>query len=205
MLTTRYKKIFNRCLEPLAASLARLGVSPSAITLSAFLLAMLVCWWFVRTEAVIPFCIAIALVGCLDGLDGAVARFSGRVTKFGGYLDAVCDRGMEAIVAVSVAWVTGYWLLVSLVLVGAFLVSYAKARAAMEVAVSNLEWPDLMERTERGVVFLAGLTLSELVSWQPMGHDLFWWALVLLIPLVYLTVIQRILRARRYIQERTTR
>lgn len=203
MLTTRYKATFNRWLEPLAVVVTRLGISPSAITLAALVLTVLVCWWFVRTAAVIPFCIAVIAVGCLDGLDGAVARCSGRVTKFGGYLDAVCDRVMESTVALSVAWVTDYWLLVSVVLVGALLVSYTKARAAMEVVVSNLEWPDLMERAERGVVFIGGLALSELVSWQPMGHDLFWWALIVLIPLVYLTVVQRIFRARRIIAERS--
>src|SRR3989338_6851038 len=48
------------------------------------------------------------------------------------------------------AEVTGYWILSMIVLAGALIVSYAKARAAMEVAISNLEWPDLMERGERG-------------------------------------------------------
>jgi len=91
------------------------------------------------------------------------------------------------------------------VLAGALLVSYAKARAAMEVAVANTEWPDLMERAERGVVFLVGLAAGALVRWYPLGHDLFWWTLVLLALLIHLTVAQRVLRARRLIQERSTR
>ena len=80
--------------------------------------------------------------------------------------------------------------------------SYAKARAAMEVAVSNLEWPDLMERAERSLLFGAGLVAGALVPWRPLGHDLFWWTLVLLALLTHLTVLQRALRARRYIRER---
>ena len=142
------------------------------------------------------------MASLLDALDGAVARVSGRVTKFGSYLDAVCDRVAEALVILSVAVVTGYWVLSSAVLAGAFLVSYTKARAAMEVPIANLEWPDLMERAERGVVYIVGLGLKPLIPWRPFGRDLFWWTLVVLTVLVYATVLQRVLRAKRLIQTR---
>ena len=203
MLTSRYKPLLNRWIAPLAASLARTGISPTAITLTGLVLTSFVCVVFVRTHAVVPFCIAILAVGCLDALDGAVARASGRVTKFGAYLDAMADRYVEAIVVLSTARVTGYWIGSMIVLAGSLLVSYAKARAAMEVPVSNLEWPDLMERTERGILFVIGLAAGALLPWQPFGHDLFWWTLLLLAILTHLTVLQRILRARRYIFERS--
>ena len=203
MITTRYKPVLSRLLHPLAARLARSGIHPSAITLTVPVLSLLVCAWFVRTQAVVPFAVVMLVVGCLDGLDGAVARAGGRTTKFGAYLDAVCDRCVEAIVALSVASVTGYWVLTMLVLVGSLLVSYTKARAAMEVSVSNEEWPDLMERTERDVLFLVGLAASALIPWRPLGHDLFWWTLVFLAILIYVTVVQRILRARHFIRERS--
>ena len=202
MLTSRYKPLLNQLLEPFAARLAQGGVPPLAITLTTPLVTLLVCLWFLRTHALLPFALVMLAVGCLDGLDGAVARASGRVTKFGAYLDAVCDRYVEAMVALSVAYVSGYWTLTMIVLVGALLVSYTKARAAMEVAVSNQEWPDLMERTERGVLFLAGLMASAIVPWRPLGYDLFWWTLVLLAVLIHLTVVQRVFRARRLIRER---
>ena len=202
MLTSRYKPILNRRLAPLAASLARIGISPTTLTIAGPILASFVCLVFVRTRAVIPFCVAIIAVGCFDALDGAVARASGRVTKFGAYLDAMADRYVEAIIVLSSAHVTGYWMVSMIVLAGSLLVSYAKARAAMEVAVSNLEWPDLMERTERSTLFIVGLAAGALLPWRPLGHDLFWWTLLALAILVHLTVVQRILRARRYILER---
>ena len=202
MLTTRYKVFFNRLFEPSAQFLIRLGFTPNVLTLSSVVLTTAVCAWFIRTGMVVPFCLLMGLIGCLDGLDGVVARTSGRVTKFGAYLDAMADRYVESLVALSVAWVTGEWLLISLVLVGALLVSYAKARAAMEVAVSNQEWPDLMERMERDGLFLLGLLVSRLVPWRPLGKDLFWWTLVGLTALIHLTVVQRILRAKRLIAER---
>ena len=205
MITTRYKLFFNRLLEPLALSLARIGVSPSALTLLAPLLASLVCLIFLRTRAVVPFCLAIMAVGCLDALDGAVARASGKVTKFGAYLDAIADRYVETIVVLAVARVTGYWALSMIVLAGSLLVSYAKARAAMEVSVSNDEWPDLMERTERDVLFVIGLAAGALLPWQPLGRDLFWWTLILLAILIHGTVAQRVLRARRFIDSRSAK
>ncbi|MBI2104832.1 MAG: CDP-alcohol phosphatidyltransferase family protein [Candidatus Omnitrophica bacterium] len=202
MLTSRYKAVINRGFEPLAAGLARAGIPPAAITLAGPLLTSLVCLWFVRTRAVLPFCAAMVVVGCLDGLDGALARAGGRVTKFGAYLDALCDRYVEGMVVLAAAAVTGYWLLSMAALTGALLVSYAKARAAMEVPVSNLEWPDLMERAERSLLFGAGLVAGAVVPWAPLGRDLFWWTLALLALLTHLTVLQRALRARRFIRER---
>ena len=203
MLATRYKPAIDRAVAPLARLVARAGIPPSAITLSIPLLTAAVCAWFLRSRAVVPFCAAMLLIGLLDGLDGAVARAAGKVTKFGAYLDALCDRYVDAFVALAAASVTGYWGPCMAVLVGALLVSYAKARAAMETPVSNLEWPDLMERTERGVLFLAGLAAGAVAPWRPLGRDLFWWTAVLLAVLTHATVMQRLLRARRFIVQRS--
>ena len=203
MLVSRYKPAVNRLLEPMARAIARTGISPSALTISGLLLSGLVCLWFLRTQQTLPFCGAILLAGGLDGIDGAVARVSGRVTKFGAYLDAMCDRYVEAMVVLSAAAVTGYWTLSLIVLAGSLLVSYAKARAAMEVPVSNEEWPDLMERTERDALFLAGLAAAAVCPWQPLGRDLFWWTLLALAVLTHLTVLQRVGRARAFIQARS--
>ena len=202
MLTARQKAVFNRLLEGPARLLAAWGVSPSLITLAGLGLVVLSCGWLLASRNLLAFCGLVGLASLADALDGAVARLSGRVTRRGAYLDAMCDRYGEVAVALSVAAVTGYWLLSTLVVVGALLVSYAKARAAMETPVSNLEWPDLMERTERGVLYLAGLAAGQLVPWRPFGRDLFWWTLVLLAVLVHATVLQRMRRARRIIPER---
>ncbi len=177
-------------------------MSPLVITLAGPILGLFVCLAFLRTGAILPFCLAITAVACLDGLDGPVARVTGRVTKFGAYLDAVCDRYFEAMVVITLAAFTGYWLWSMVGLVGSLLVSYTKARAAMEVPVSNQEWPDLMERAERSVLYILGFAAGELLPWEPLGHDLFWWTLVVLTFLIHLTVLQRIMRARRFILER---
>jgi len=202
MLTTRYKSTFEQVFRPLARLIVRFNVDPSWITVSGLAAIFLSCLWVLQTKRLLVFCVLVTLAALLDAVDGAVARASGKVTKFGAYLDAVCDRYAEACVVVSVAFVTGYWLLSTVVLVGALMVSYAKARAAMEVPVANLEWPDLMERAERGVVYIVGLAVSQVVPWRPLGRELFWWTLVLLSILIHATVLQRAWRARSFIRLR---
>jgi phosphatidylglycerophosphate synthase len=200
VITARHKPAIDRLLGPLARRLAASHISPMALTLLGPLLTSLACWWLVSTRAIVPFCLTMGVIGVLDGLDGAVARLSGRVTKVGAYLDALADRYVDALVVLTAAWVSGYWGLSLIVVVGALLVSYAKARAAMEVPISNLEWPDLMERMERSTFFLVGLLASALVSWRPLGRDLFWWTLLALAILTHLTVAQRAARAVRLIR-----
>lgn len=202
MLTTRYKVVLNRAFDVPARWLARVSISPNVVTVAGLALIGASCAFLLVTRWVVPFCFLVLLASLLDALDGAVARVSGRATKFGAYLDAICDRVGEALIVLAVAAVTGTWALSSVMLVGAMLISYAKARAAMEVPVANLEWPDLMERTERGSLYLAGLLASRLLGWRPLGHDLFWWTLVALTALIYATVAQRVLRAKRVIDAR---
>ncbi len=202
MLTSRYKPTLNRALGPIGRALHRLGVSPDTLTLTGLALIGASCLYVVLTKRLLVFCVLVTASTLFDALDGAVARAGGRTSQAGSYLDAMADRYGEGVIMLSVAAVTGTWLLSSVVLLGALLVSYAKARAAMEVPVSNQEWPDLMERAERGVVYLVGLAAGQLVTWKPLGRDLFWWTLVALAGLVHLTVWQRMGRARRLIRLR---
>lgn len=201
MLTSRYKAAFNRAIEPAAQAIARSGVSPSQLTLIGLGLVSASCLFLLLTGHRLIFCLMAAAAFLVDGLDGAVARAGGRATKFGAYLDAMCDRYAELAVMASAAAVTGYWGLSVAVISGSLLVSYAKARAAMEVAVSNLEWPDLMERAERDAVYLIGFALSA-APVRLLGRDLFWWTLLLLAVLTHATVLQRMGRARQFIRSR---
>jgi len=194
---------FHRLTNPLVQALVRRNVSPSAVTLTGLGVVLASCLWLVLARRILPFCLLVTAGALLDSVDGAVARAGGRVTKFGAYLDALCDRYSEAAVILAVAAVTGYWALSLVALAGGMLVSYAKARAAMEAPVANREWPDLMERTERGIFYIVGLAVSQVVPWKPFGHDLFWWTLIVFCVLVHATVLQRIRRAKRLIEARS--
>lgn len=202
MIATKYKPFVNQIFLPIAKICKRLHLTPNQVTLICLVLGLAVCVFYISSKNTFWFCILIILVGFLDAVDGALARLTNQATKFGAYLDAVCDRIFEGVVALSVAMVVGYWALIFIGFIGSITVSYAKARAAMEVSVRNTEWPDFMERTERGLVFIIGLFLSEVFRIKIAGEELFFWVLIFLILSVYGTVVQRVLRAKGLIESR---
>jgi len=203
MIQTTQKHWFNRLGTPPARLLMRLGIHPNSLTLLGLGGCAAACWYLLATRNLAVFVWLCLACGLIDVLDGSLARVSGTTSKFGGYLDAMTDRYFETMVAVSVAVVTGYWFWSVAALSGSLITSYAKARAGLEVSVSNVEWPDLIERTERATIYLLGLGLSQWWPVRPGGHDLFYWALVGLAVGTHLTALQRMARARRLIAERS--
>ena len=114
----------------------------------------------------------------------------------------MCDRLFESAAALAAAYVSGHWVLSFLLVAGILLISYAKARAAMEIQISNTEWPDFMERTERDMIFAIGIILWGIFPGTFFGRDLFFWVLLGLDLAVYGTLAQRMLRAKRFIESR---
>jgi phosphatidylglycerophosphate synthase len=204
MITSRHKDFFDRKLAPIARAVASSGVTPNQLTVLGLALGLASCLYLILTRNLLVFALLVLLFGLFDALDGLVARLTKQTSKFGSYLDAMCDRVFESCAVLAVAYVTGYWVPSFLVLSGAFLTSYAKARASMEVAISNTEWPDFFERVERSVLFVGGLFLSQVFPAKFLGHDLFFWTLAFLAAATHLTVLQRVVRARRIIRERST-
>lgn len=202
-MLTPYKAYFRRGPEAVARFFIRLGFSPNGITLFGLFLGLLTCLLFIWNRNAVLFGFLMIACGLFDAVDGAAARLTNQITKFGSYLDAICDRIFEATGTLAVAYVSGHWVLCFLVTVGAMLVSYAKARASMEVNVSNAEWPDFMERTERDVVFAIGVILWGFFPGSFFGKDLLFWVLVGLNLAVYGTLVQRLFRAKSFIEART--
>ena len=186
MLDGRYAATMNRLWDFLGRGLARTGISPNAVTLAGLALVAAAAGTYLvhRNDLVFGICLAVAFA--FDGLDGAVARVTGRTSRFGGYLDAVIDRYQEIIALAAIAWVHDVWPGAFLVITGSFLTSYNKARVALEMPVGNLEWPDLIERFERIVILVAILVFGVVGP-----------GLVVLGVLAHATAVQRFLRARR--------
>ena len=201
-MLTPYKAHFRRAPEAVAKIFIRLGFSPNGITLFGLLLGLLTCLLFVWTKNAALFGFLMIAWGLFDAVDGAAARLTDKITKFGSYLDAMCDRLFESIAVLAGAYVSGHWVLSFLLGAGVLLISYAKARAAMEIQVSNTEWPDFMERTERDFIYAIGIILWGFFPGDFFGKDLFFWVLLGLDLAVYGTLLQRILRAKRFIESR---
>ena len=129
-------------IDPIAVGLMRAGLTPNRITtLSIFVLLASGAAWamdHVRTAAGL-----LLFSGLLDILDGAVARRGGMSTKFGAFYDSCMDRLGEGALFAGIGifytrsiidragerWpVLGLGLAFA-AMTGAFLVSYARARA----------------------------------------------------------------------------
>jgi CDP-diacylglycerol--glycerol-3-phosphate 3-phosphatidyltransferase len=106
--------------------------------------------------------IALIVANLFDMLDGQVARLSGRVTRFGGFLDSSLDRLSDMVVFVGLmvfyARDTPFHSTLNVFLAGAGLmgsvmVSYASARAESLIPKCDVGF---LRRPERVVLFIIG-------------------------------------------------
>lgn len=164
MFDTRARQIIDPPLNSLGQQIASIGVSANLVTLVGlgFGIAAAVAIAFGATYlALIP----LLLSRLADGLDGAVARATGK-TDFGGYLDIVCDFLFYGLVPMAFVWMepqnaaSGAFLLASFYFNGASFLGYAilaekhgletKAQGIKSLYYSN----GLLEGTETIVFFV---------------------------------------------------
>ncbi|MDP9237048.1 MAG: CDP-alcohol phosphatidyltransferase family protein [Chloroflexota bacterium] len=127
----------------------------------------------------------------LDLLDGALARKTGTVTKFGAVFDSVLDRLSEAVVLAGLLYHYGaigghnqQIILCYAVIVGSIMVSYVRARAE-GIGLTLRE--GLFTRAERVILLAAALIV---------GHGVVLWALWALAVLSHTTAMQRMITVR---------
>jgi archaetidylinositol phosphate synthase len=196
MIDGLFKRHIDPLWEGLAKPLAR-HCTANQVTIVGLLAVMAVSAAFLLHGSTLWFGIGLIVAFSADSLDGAVARLRGEASPFGGYLDAIIDRYQELAVLVALALKTGHWPAAFFVLAGSFLTSYAKARTAVEVQISNSDWPDLFERQERIIFFCAMLIFDGVLTrWFSFGIDVILPGLWVLAALCHVTAIQRFLRAR---------
>lgn len=149
--------------DPIVGVLTRLGLTPNMLTLAGVLGNAGAAVLAARGEF-LPAGIVLLAASSLDLLDGALARATGRVTRFGSVFDAVMDRVSEGAVLFGLLV---YFsdrggrteeLLAFAALASSFLVSYVRARAEI-VGVALRE--GLFARPERVLVLGAGLIIDQ--------------------------------------------
>lgn len=179
-------------LDPVVRVLAWAGVSPAMVT-TAGLIGSLVAAVLIARGELVAGGIVVLLAAGLDMFDGALARATGRVTRFGAVLDATFDRISEAAVLFGMLVYElnlgnrEESLLIFAALTGSLLVSYVRAKVeAMGGTMSD----GLFTRTER--VVLTGAAL--ITGWLRAGL----WVLAVL---TLLTAAQRLLAAPRALRD----
>jgi len=183
-------------LKPLAEFLAKMGIHPNFITLFSFLITSSGVIWILLKKPLIAF-LWFLLSAPLDALDGYVARISGKVSRFGAFLDSTLDRITDSLLFLSLIFVFGEdpfsFFFLSLSLVSAYLISYMRAR--VEGLGENLT-EGLMSRYPRFVGFLILL-----IVWGIFGEIWFKFLLTVYSILLVITVFQRLVLAYRKLRD----
>ncbi len=186
--TDMLRALFKGILDPIAAFLNRLGLTPNTLTILGLIGNSIGAVFLMRGEMLIGG-LLILVMGPIDALDGTMARLRGEPTKFGAFIDSVTDRYSELVIYLGLLLFylqEGNWILSALVYfaaAGSVLVSYVRARAetlGYEAKVG------IMTRVERYIVLAPSMVLS-------VPHI----GVAIVAFLANVTAIQRIIHVRR--------
>ncbi|HZM72724.1 MAG TPA: CDP-alcohol phosphatidyltransferase family protein [Candidatus Polarisedimenticolia bacterium] len=131
---TTFRTRVRGLAEPIARGFGRLGLTPNHLTLIGFGIAILAAAAAVGQEWLLAG-LLVLFGGAFDLLDGALARATGRVSRFGAFMDSVFDRWGEGVIYVGIAYgcvLAGFGLgavLAAAALASAVMVSYTRAKS----------------------------------------------------------------------------
>jgi CDP-diacylglycerol---glycerol-3-phosphate 3-phosphatidyltransferase len=201
---------------PFAVAMGRIGLTPNALTVIGFL-GVCVSAVLAGMQAWVAAGAVSLAFAAFDLLDGSLARATGRVSKFGGFLDSTLDRAGEGVMYVGItvgalsAGQTALAAAAAAAMVPAFMVSYTRARAeglgfSCEVGIAP--------RAERVVITGIGLLATGIaggiappvaaatavtsgLAFAEVGGSIWLAAMLgLLIVMTTITVLQRIAHVR---------
>lgn len=184
----KLREKYQKAMHPVGKAVGRLGLSPNLTSMLSVVVAGLAGLFFFSHNLVWG-TIFIALSGALDMIDGAVARATGKASRFGTVLDHVLDRYAEFLMMLGIiggGYVGWYWGLFSLF--GMAMASYTRAKAE-SVGVERCE-VGLAERQEKLIILMMGAIGS--VFYQG-ALEL---ASIMVGVLSHITVVQRLTYAR---------
>ena len=184
MISAKFGHVLDKRLAPIAKLIS---ISPNVLSFAGFAVTL-------AAAMLIPFNataggVVILIGGSFDLFDGVVARTNGKDTKFGALLDSTLDRYADAALFLAIIWLffkednlIGIFFTIGS-LVGAFLVSYVRARAEGLGIGCNV---GLIERPERIILLAAGCLTGRLFP-----------VILVLFVLSHLTVFQRVVHVYR--------
>lgn len=158
-------------VEPIARLFGRIGLTPNALTLIGFGIAI-VGAYFAATQDWLTAGFIVAFGAVFDLFDGALARATGKTSNFGAFLDSSFDRAGEAVVFVGivVGLVAAEFklgvILAPSAMAASFMVSYVRARSeslgfSPGTGMANV---GLAPREVRMVILVVGLIAAGLLA-----------------------------------------
>jgi len=154
-LLGRLRAKYEAVMQPIGRRLGKIGVTPDAISTLSLLIAVLAAIAYAFKAPVLG-AVGLLASGFVDMLDGAVARATGAVSRFGAVYDPVLDRYAEFAVLFGMGFggLVG-WVWVVFSLFGMVMASYVRARAESSGGLENCS-VGIAERQEKIILLLIG-------------------------------------------------
>ena len=164
MFTDRARTMTRGVVEPLAYAIGRVGLTPNGVTLIGMSLHVLVAALLALGYFAVGGALLFIASG-IDGLDGTLARLTGKTTPFGAFFDSTLDRISEVLTflglilyldwrAVDPSTALYSPALVYAAATGSLMVSYSRARAE---GIGSSTKVGFMGRMERMALVVLGL------------------------------------------------
>ena len=190
MSVEQLRPLATRLLSPFVSAAKALGLSPDAVSVAAFALAVAAGVAFYRGG--IWYVAGAALVfanGWLDLLDGALARELEVDSKAGDLLDHVLDRYADIVLVAGLAAGVGQYALGFAAVTGVLMTSYLGTQ--IQAVGLGRSYGGLVGRADRLVLVGVTAVLAAVAPVRPGGLSVVAWLLVFLAVVGHLTAIQR--------------
>jgi CDP-diacylglycerol--glycerol-3-phosphate 3-phosphatidyltransferase len=189
MVSARFANRIRSRISVVGEVVAKTGLSPNALTVIGLLFNVGVAA-VIATGNLLWGGLLLILAGLFDVVDGAVARATGQVSKFGAFFDSTLDRYADAVVLGGLLIYisnedlgTTAALLAFTTLVGSLMISYTRSKAESLGIRGDVGFA---QRAERIAILSAALIFDEPV-----------WGLWILAIVTQATVVQRVYHAWR--------
>ena len=189
VVSTRFANQIRTRLGGVGRIVAKTNLSPNAITVIGLILNVVVAA-VISTGNLLLGGALLLIAGGFDVVDGAVARATNQVSRFGSFFDSTMDRYADAVILGGLMLYflnedTGTWavMLTFVTVVGSLMISYARSKAESIDLRGDVGFA---QRAERIIILSAGLLL---------GYPV--WAIGALAFVTQVTVLQRIIHVWR--------
>ena len=161
-MLNQFREQFNGFSIKIGMLFSKVGLTPNQWTLLSILPAIF-SFYFLTQFSFLLAALFFGIAVFLDFVDGSVARVTGKVTKFGAYLDTIVDRYIEFLIIVGIFFVPlpdafvshRLWLL--FFVFGSIMTTYTKAAAKEKDLVKTELKGGYFERAERLIILFFGI------------------------------------------------
>lgn len=176
---------YEKMIAPAGSMFAKLGITPTMMTATSLAAAALSAYMYGSHQPIIG-AILVVITGVLDMFDGAIARATGKTSRFGATLDHVADRYAEFLVMIGIissGYTAWYWGLMTIF--GMIMASFTRAKAESVGGLARCT-VGIAERQEKLLILISASLI------EPSVPGLLNYGVIVVGILSHITVAQRL-------------